>query len=117
MGNFSGNYRSVMGTKNKNIPVNILPEGTYRGIMVMREAFDGAPGFEEVERSHRDGGYTFIIQERGSTQIEIDFQTYCIRAPSVMFIRPDQVHRLIAFEDAFISTSIITEDNIRAEYL
>jgi YesN/AraC family two-component response regulator len=34
-----------------------------------------------------------------------------------MFIRPDQVHRLIAFEDAFISTSIITEDNIRAEYL
>lgn len=103
--------------KSKQIPVNTLPEGTYRGIMIMRNSFNGSPNFEEVERSHRDGGYTFIIQEEGSTHIEIDFQTYSIKAPSIVFIKPDQVHRLIGFEHASVSTSIITEENIRPEYL
>jgi len=106
-----------MTKKSKHIPVNTLPEGTRNGIMMMRESFDGPPDFAEVERSHRDGGYTFIIQERGNTHIEIDFQTYCIQSPSIVFIKPDQIHRLIAFEHASISTAIITEENLRPEYL
>lgn len=84
---------------------------------MMRESFNGPPNFAEVERSHRDGGYTFIIQETGRTHIEIDFQTYCIQAPSIIYIHPGQVHRLIAFEHAMVSTSIITEENLRPEYL
>ncbi|MES2458908.1 MAG: helix-turn-helix transcriptional regulator [Bacteroidota bacterium] len=106
-----------MPIKSKHIPVNTLPEGTFRGIMMMREAFDGMPNFAEVQQPHRDGGYTFIIQEEGNTDIEIDFQTYRIEAPSIVFIKPDQVHRLIAFGHASVSTSIITEENLRPEYL
>ena len=106
-----------MPGKSKRIPVNTLPEGTFQGIMMMREAFDGPPDSNEVGRAHRDGGYTFIIQEQGQTHIEIDFQTYSIGPSSIVFIGPDQVHRLIAFEQAFVSTSIITEDNIRPEFL
>lgn len=106
-----------MRKKNKNIPVNTLPEGTFRGIMMMREAFHGSPDSREVERAHRDGGYTFIIQEKGSTHIQIDFQTYCISAPAIVYIHPNQVHRVISFEHARISTWIITEENIREEYL
>ena len=106
-----------MRNRAHNIPVNTLPEGTSRGIMLMRESFDGSPDSEQVERAHRDGGYTFIIQESGKTHIEIDFQTYCIQAPAVIFIHPHQVHRVIAFEEALISTWIITEENLRQEYL
>lgn len=100
-----------------NIPVNTLPEGTRGGIMLMRESFNGSPNSEQVERAHRDGGYTFIIQESGITHIEIDFQEYAITAPAVIFIQLHQVHRVIAFDDALISTWIITEENLRPEYL
>lgn len=103
--------------RNNDIPVNILPEGTCNGIMLMRGSFHGSPDFEEVERAHRDGGYTFIVQEEGNTTIEIDFQTYCIEAPAVIYINPHQVHRVISFENASLSTWIITEENIRPEYL
>lgn len=106
-----------MRKKSKNIPVNTLPEDACRGIMMMRESFNGSPNSEEVERSHRDGGYTFIIQEKGKTIIEIDFQTHHIEASALIFIHPHQVHRVIVFEDAMISTWIITDENIRPEYL
>lgn len=107
----------IMPKKSRHIPVNTLPEGTCHGIMMMRDSFDGSPDSENVERSHRDGGYTFIIQEEGNTHIEIDFQTYSIEAPAIVFIKPDQVHRLIAFEQASISTWIITEESLRPQYL
>ncbi|WP_454802829.1 helix-turn-helix domain-containing protein [Mucilaginibacter phyllosphaerae] len=106
-----------MSNKAGYIPVNKLPEESCRGIMMMRETFNGSPNSEQVERSHRDGGYTFIIQEKGKTIIEIDFQTHHIQAPAVIFIHPHQVHRVIAFEDAMICTWIITEENVRPEYL
>ncbi len=106
-----------MRKKANHIPVNRLPEGTSQGIMLMRESFDGSPNSEQVERAHRDGGYTFIIQERGITNIEIDFQKYAIAAPALIYINPHQVHRIINFEDALISTWIITEENLRPEYL
>lgn len=106
-----------MSKKAGYIPVNKLPEESCRGIMMMRETFNGSPNSEQVERSHRDGGYTFIIQEKGKTIIEIDFQTHHIQAPAVIFIHPHQVHRVIAFEDAMICTWIITEENVRPEYL
>ena len=107
----------VMSKRKDHIPVNKLPEDNCRGIMMMRESFNGSPNFEQVERSHRDGGYTFIVQEEGKTVIEIDFNTHHIQAPAVIFIHPNQVHRVIAFEEATISTWIITEENIRPEYL
>ncbi|WP_333624098.1 helix-turn-helix transcriptional regulator [Sphingobacterium siyangense] len=105
-----------MRKKDKNIPVNILPEGTSKGIMMMRESFHGSPD-SEVERAHRDGGYTFIIQEKGNTTIEIDFQNYCIKAPAIVYINPHQVHRVISFDRAMLSTWIVTEENISAAYL
>ncbi|MGA9648862.1 AraC family transcriptional regulator [Pedobacter sp.] len=106
-----------MRKKVDHIPVNTLPEESSRGIMLLRETFNGSPNSEQVERSHRDGGYTFIIQEKGRTIIEIDFQTHYIQAPAITFIHPHQVHRVLAFEDAMITTWIITEENLLQEYL
>ncbi len=106
-----------MREKAGEIPVNILPEGSFQGIMFLRKLFDGAPEFDSVKRPHRDGGFTFIVQEAGKTFIEIDFETYCIAAPAVIFIHPEQVHRLVSFESATVSTWIIALENINEEYL
>ncbi|SDF65724.1 AraC-type DNA-binding protein [Pedobacter terrae] len=106
-----------MAKKVQDIPVNILPKGTSRGIMMLRKYFDGYPDNEQVRRSHRDHGYTFILQETGITHIEIDFQTYSIQAPAIIYLHPNQVHRIIAFEKAELSTWIIEEEHLHPEYL
>jgi AraC family transcriptional regulator, transcriptional activator of pobA len=106
-----------MPQKNKHIPVNNLPPGMGEGIIIMRNSIDGSPNFREVERSHRDGGHSFILQEKGATHIEIDFKKYEIKAPAVMYMHPNQVHRLIRFDKATTSSWIITSENIHPEFL
>jgi len=100
----------------RSIPVNTLP-GEFKGIFIARRSFNGVPGFKEVQRSHRDGGYTFILQEKGITHIEIDFQKQAIAAPSVIFIHPNQVHRLIAYKKATTSSWMIAAESLQPEYL
>jgi YesN/AraC family two-component response regulator len=103
--------------KAKSIPVNTLPTGIKEGIFIMKTSHNGSPNSDEVERSHRDNGYLFILQEKGSTHIEIDFQKHKIEAPSIIYIHPNQVHRLIAFENATTISWIITAENLQPEYL
>jgi AraC-like DNA-binding protein len=106
-----------MPKKTNSIPVNTLPAGVREGIVIARSLMDGAPDAEEVERAHRDNGFVFIVQEKGNTHIEIDFQTHNIEPSSLIYIHPNQVHRLIAFEHAAISSWIITAENLQPEYL
>jgi hypothetical protein len=106
-----------MRKKGKHIPVNTLPSGTREGIVIARTSLHGLPDAEEVERSHRDNGHVFILQEKGTTHIEIDFRKHAIAAPSVLYIHPSQIHRVIAFDHATISSWIITNENLQPEYL
>lgn len=106
-----------MPPKNKHIPVNTLPPGVGEGVIIARNSMDGSPNFKEVERSHRDGGHSFILQEKGATHIEIDFQKYKIQAPAIMYMHPNQVHRVIGFKKATISSWIITNEMLRPELL
>lgn len=106
-----------MHKKSKQIPVNTLPSGTREGIMIARTSFDGLPNSEEVERPHRDNGHLFILQEKGTTHIEIDFQQHHIEAQSILYIHPDQIHRLVGFENATITSLIITSENLHQENL
>lgn len=103
--------------KIKSIPVNTLPSELSKGVIIGKASFDGSPNSEEVERAHRDGGYTFILQEKGITNIEIDFKKQKIKGPALLFIHPNQVHRVISFEDAVIISWIIAVENIRPEFL
>lgn len=104
-----------MRGKNKHIPVNTLPAGTREGIIIFRASVNGRPDAEEVERSHRDNGHLFILQEKGTTQIEIDFKKHKIEASSIIYIHPSQVHRVIAFKNAVVSSWIITSENLQPE--
>lgn len=106
-----------MPKKNKFIPVNTILDKYREGIIIARTSLDGLPDSKDVERSHRDDGHLFLLQEKGTTSIEIDFQKYTIEASSVIYIHPNQVHRLIAFENATISSWIITSENLQPEYL
>ncbi|GAA4317726.1 AraC family transcriptional regulator [Mucilaginibacter gynuensis] len=106
-----------MQKRSKHIPENTLPAGTREGIYIARTSFNGLPNTKEVERSHRDNGHLFILQEQGTTHIEIDFQIHHIEASSIIYINPSQIHRLIAFENATTSSWIITNENLHPEYI
>lgn len=106
-----------MQKKSKHIPVNTLPSGTREGIMIARTSINGLPNTKEVERPHRDNGHLFILQQKGTTRIEIDFQTHHIESSSIIYIHPDQIHRLIAFENATVTSWIITGENLHQENL
>lgn len=106
-----------MQKKSKNIPVNTLPSGTREGIIIGKTSFNGPPDAKEVERPHRDNGHLFILQEKGTTHIEIDFRKYTVAASSMIYIHPDQIHRLIAFENATVTSWIITSENLQPENL
>ena len=94
-----------------------MPAGIGEGIIIARGSFNGLPHFKEVERAHRDGGHSFFLQEKGATHIEIDFKLYKVKAPAVLYMHPNQVHRLVKFKHATISSWIITNENLLPEYL
>ncbi len=106
-----------MRNKSKNIPENTFPSGIREGIYIAKTSFNGLPNVKEVERSHRDNGHIFILQEKGTTRIEVDFQTHHIGESSVIYIHPHQVHRVLGFDHATTYSWIITNENLHAEYL
>ena len=103
--------------KKKSIPVNSFNDKYREGIIIARASLNGLPNSKEIEQSHRDEGHLFILQERGTTYIEIDFQKHKIKAPALIYIHPNQVHRLIKFENATIGTWMITSENLHQEYI
>ncbi|MVM29145.1 helix-turn-helix domain-containing protein [Spirosoma sp. HMF4905] len=106
-----------MSQKNKDIPVIKLPDGIGEGIIIARASFNSSSDFKEVARAHRDGGHSFFLQEKGVTHIEVDFQLYEVEAPAVLYMHPSQVHRVVEFKNATISSWIITNENLLPEYL
>ncbi|TDO20819.1 AraC family transcriptional regulator [Pedobacter duraquae] len=109
--------KGQVSIKSNHIPVNTMPSGTREGIMIARTVCDGLPNAIEVERPHRDNGHLFILQEEGTTHIEIDFEEHHIAPSSIIYINPDQIHRLISFENATNTNWIITSENLNQENL
>ena len=106
-----------MPKSSKSIPENTWSAMFSGGIVFARESFDGLPDNKEVEQSHRDDWHLFILQEKGTTSIEIDFQKHEIKASSLIYIHPNQVHRVIAFKNAVISSWAINTEKLKPEYL
>jgi AraC-like DNA-binding protein len=106
-----------MRQKSNHIPVNTLPSGTREGIVIGRTSCNGLPNFKEVERPHRDNGHLFILQEKGTTHIEIDFKQHSVTASSLLYIHPDQIHRVTGFDHATITSWIITSENLNPDNL
>jgi AraC-like DNA-binding protein len=49
--------------------------------------------------------------------IEIDFERYHIRSPAIIYMHPDQVHRIIGFDKVAASACAINNETLNPEYL
>lgn len=87
------------------------------GISIKRAYIKASHPFKEVERAHRDDYHLFILQERGITTIEIDFQEYKIKPSTVVYINPNQVHRVGAFKNAAFCSWVVNNENLNPDYL
>jgi len=106
-----------MHKRKTSIPVNTMAKSFGAGIAIGRASIRELQTFEDAERTHRDEYHLFILQEKGNTPIEIDFHKLEINPSSVVYIHPNQVHRLIAFENVTLSFWAINNENINTEYL
>ncbi|MBD2753500.1 helix-turn-helix domain-containing protein [Spirosoma validum] len=114
-----------MRKKNKFIPVNPMADEFGAGISIDRlTLYDvsiseqtTSDGSEEATQSHRHDSHSFFLLESGTVHIEIDFQQYKIKSPSVIYMHPDQVHRTTVLEKITVSSWAINTENIHAEYL
>lgn len=72
---------------------------------------------DEAKQSHREDRHSFFLLEKGAVTVEIDFQKFAIKASSVVYMHPDQVHRILKFKDVTVSAWGINNENLNPEYL
>ena len=114
-----------MAKKAKAIPTNFMATEFGEGIAIELLAITTQRHSEKaivnkvegVDLAHRHDSHSFFLLESGTVHVEIDFQKYTMRAPSVIYIHPDQVHRTTEFENVFVSSWAITNEKLRPEYL
>lgn len=111
-----------MPKNNKNIPVNSMTDNFSQSISIdkisfKKSDFKTAQQYEAATHSHRDEGHTFHIVEKGTVHIEIDFQKYKIKAPSIVYMHSNQVHRILDFENITVCSLAIKNENLNPEYL
>jgi len=106
-----------MPKKLRSIPVNHFGGEYHPGISIEKISLKDFPGFEGEEQSERHDRHSFHLLEEGTITLEIDFQKYEIQSPSIIYMHPNQVHRIITFEDVEVSTWAINNVDINPEYL
>ena len=106
-----------MSKKTTSIPVNHFDDEYNSGISIEKISIEDLLPVEGLEQSHRHDRHSFFLLENGTVRIEIDFQMYEIKPSSVIYMHPDQVHRMITFENVTVSSWAITNENLNPEYL
>lgn len=94
-----------------------MTDNISQGISIDTISFKDLPNFERLEQSERHDRHSFHLLENGIVFIEIDFQKYEMKAPSIIYIHPNQVHRIVSFENVRVSTLAIDNENLNPEYL
>ncbi|UPK68349.1 AraC family transcriptional regulator [Chitinophaga filiformis] len=108
-----------MSKKRKSIPVNPMADQFGSGIAIEKFSVKDfyLMDMEEAKKSHREDGHSFFLLEKGRVSLEIDFQKYTMKPFSILYLHPDQVHRIITFEDVSVSCWSINNENLHPEYL
>ncbi|QJD98334.1 helix-turn-helix domain-containing protein [Mucilaginibacter robiniae] len=106
-----------MRNKNGSIPVNRFGDELDTGISIERISAEILPDLGEWQQPERHDRHSFFLLEQGSVTIEIDFQRYEIHAPAAIYMHPDQVHRILLFEQVTASAWAMTDVNVNPEYL
>jgi len=106
-----------MPKKTKSIPVNPLAEEFDAGIAVGKISSGNLDSFDEAGHSHRHDYHIFLLAQKGSAAIEIDFETHNIMAPSILYVHPNQVHRILQIEKGDFYLLAMRNESINQEYL
>lgn len=114
-----------MRKKTTSIPVNTLADDVGGAISIEKitaadlRALENASenSIDDVHQAHRHDRHSFFLLERGIVSIEIDFQTYTIEPFSLIYMHPDQVHRMLAFDNVTVSSWAIDNENLNPDYL
>jgi AraC family transcriptional regulator, transcriptional activator of pobA len=82
-----------MATERNSIPVHKLLESTDQGFQIERlDPRSNAAKDALVMGAHRDDHYIFLVQESGISKGMVDFHLFTMKADSVLFVLPGQVH-------------------------
>lgn len=100
-----------------SIPVNPMLGNIKTGIIIAKASFQDLTALEKLEKSHRDDYHLFFLVEKGTISIEIDFQLHKIIPMTAIYIHPNQVHRMVAFDNVTVSIWAISNENLSPEYL
>lgn len=106
-----------MSKKVTSIPVKSLPKEFDKGIAVEKISAGDPHNSEDVLHSHRHDFHLFIMQAKGTSHFEIDFKKHRIKKPAILYIHPNQVHRVLKVEQADFYMLAISNDNLNPAYL
>lgn len=105
-----------MRKKATSIPVNTMTDNFDGGISIERLTIGDLRALDDSEQSHRHNIHSFFLLESGTVYLEIDFEQYTIKSPSVIYVHPNQVHRTTAV-DVIVSSWAIDNENLNPKYL
>lgn len=100
-----------------HIPVNKMKDISGDGIAITREIITDDWLYNELKDSHRDDYHLFLIQEEGTSEIRVDFQSYHLEPRSIMCLHPNQVHQLGPFSPGKASFLIMNNENLLPAHL
>lgn len=99
------------------IPIHTMAGISDNGIAIGRESFTEEMSFNKVQHVHRDDYHLFLLQEEGTTTLEVDFEKYILEPGSILCIYPNQVHQIGPFSKGKISFCIVDNESLLAENL
>lgn len=106
-----------MPKKVTSIPVTQFGDEHDGGISIERISIQDLRTFEGSEQSHRHDRHSFFLVEAGTIQMEIDFQKYSIKPQSIVYMHPNQVHRILKFNTITVTSLALNNENLNPEYL
>jgi AraC family transcriptional activator of pobA len=106
-----------MPEKKSSIPINYMSAEHDSGIALAKATSKDLALNTWVNQAHRDHYHSFALLTKGKVVFEIDFKRYKITGPSLIYIQPGQVHRIISVESSDLSMLIMNNENLNPEYL
>lgn len=109
--------KRLMGKSKASIPVNNFGGESGARISIESVVFDALPDLGEWQQPERHDRHSLFLVEKGSVILEIDFQQHQVQGPSVVYMHPDQVHRILAFENITVTALGIQDESLKPEYI
>ncbi len=106
-------------SKKATIPIRQIGKEFESGIVVGQLPKDIAQQFDvAMEIPHRHDSHFFAVHQEGNIEMEVDFERYNLVSPSLVYINPNQVHRVIKLDNNVTGYILaLNTDEINSEYL